>query len=94
MSDKQVAQHHDNEVSDEGRETDETLTCNVEGGLNLAEQSGRALEMEKTMYTQKQEIPDMFERERVNQDSWKRGLYREEAKLEEYTHRGFVFLSP
>lgn len=26
----------------------------------------------------------MFERERVNQYSWKRGLYREEAKLEEY----------
>lgn len=26
----------------------------------------------------------MFERERVDQDSWKRGLYRKEAKLEEY----------
>ena len=25
----------------------------------------------------------MVERERVDQDSWKRGLYRKEAKLEE-----------
>ena len=33
------------------RDRDETLSCNVEGGLNLAEQSGRALEMEKTIYT-------------------------------------------
>ena len=26
----------------------------------------------------------MFERERVDKDSWKWGLYRKEAKLEEY----------